>query len=99
MRKSLKIKNDRILIRSWAARLIGGLGVIYLIALVTLWVFRRLGGDSLLIVGFLCAFVLMPALLLALFSFPSLRKNQPLHVVALGCLGCGLPALAYGWTC
>lgn len=69
MRKSLKKKHDRKLIRAWSLRLLVGMAFIYVAAIGVLSLFRHMGGEPFLNVGFLCAFALMPALLLVIFPF------------------------------
>ncbi|WP_336946471.1 hypothetical protein [Asaia sp. HN010] len=89
MRKSLKKKHDRKLIRAWTLRLLFGIAIIYFASIGVLSLFRRMGGEPFMNVGFLCAFALMPALLLVIFSIPTRRKRNILPSLALlaPCLG------------
>lgn len=92
MRKSLKKKHDRKLIRAWSLRLLVGMAFIYIAAIGVLSLFRHMGGEPFLNVGFLCAFALMPALLLVIFSIPPRRKRSTL-------LSFALLAPCLGWFC
>lgn len=92
MRKSLKKKHDRKLIRAWSLRLLVGMAFIYVAAIGVLSLFRHMGGEPFLNVGFLCAFALMPALLLVIFSIPPRRKRNTL-------LSFALLASCLGWFC
>lgn len=76
MRKSLSYKQAQALMRIWTRRLILGAAGSYAIALGVMMLFRHMGGDAMMIVGFLCVFVLMPVLLLLLFSLPSRRNGS-----------------------
>ncbi|NVN43668.1 hypothetical protein HW537_07095 [Asaia siamensis] len=89
MRKSLKKKHDRKLIRAWTLRLIMGIAFVYIAGIGVLSLVRRMGGEPFMNVGFLCAFALMPALLLVIFSIPPRRKRNIVPSLALlaPCLG------------
>lgn len=71
MRKSLSYRQGQALIRIWTRRLILGAAGSYAIGLGVLVLFRRMGGDAMMTVGFLCVFAVIPMLVLILFSLPS----------------------------
>lgn len=76
MRKSLSYKQAQALIRIWTRRLILGATGSYAIGLGVMMLFRHMGGDAMMTVGFLCVFALMPIMLLLLFSLPSRRNGS-----------------------
>ncbi|GBQ84554.1 hypothetical protein [Asaia krungthepensis] len=75
MRKSISYKKGDSFARVWTLRLILGAGASYALAMGVLSLFRHFGSEAMLVVGFLCAFALMPGIVLVLFCFPSQRAH------------------------
>ncbi|GAB6854834.1 hypothetical protein [Asaia astilbis] len=89
MKKSSTKKDARWLTRARTLRLVFGLAVVYLSAVGAIWLSRHFGGESMLIIGFLGAFILMPALLLLIFTIPMRRRRDVVRCLAFltPCLG------------
>ncbi|WP_122039026.1 hypothetical protein [Asaia bogorensis] len=77
MRKSISYKQGRKLIRSSVRRLLIGIAASYVASLCIMALFRHYGSEPLMVVGFLCVFAFMPALVLVVFSLPR-RKDKML---------------------